>query len=57
MDAPGQPAVVPGREILTARREPGVDPQAVDWVLHRLDLHSPARCESGRNVGSVSSHE
>ncbi|GAA4066160.1 cation:proton antiporter [Nonomuraea soli] len=28
------------REILTARREPGVDPQAADQVLHRLDLHS-----------------
>ncbi|ODU02678.1 MAG: Na+/H+ antiporter [Pseudonocardia sp. SCN 72-86] len=27
-------------EILTARREPGVDPEAADRVLHRLDLRT-----------------
>ncbi len=27
-------------EVLAARREPGVDPQAVDRVLHRLDLRT-----------------
>ncbi|MGD9990318.1 MAG: Na+/H+ antiporter, partial [Pseudonocardia sp.] len=27
-------------EILAARREPGVDPEAADRVLHRLDLRT-----------------
>ena len=27
-------------EVLAARREPGVDPEAADRVLHRLDLRT-----------------